>query len=506
MDRLEHHVLYLARFTLEARTALSIGTGGPDGVYDHPIVRDANGLPMIPGTSLAGVLRHLWIADQGGRAEAANDLFGYQARDQGESSRLEVAHCPLQDSQGRPAEGLLIGAAGAARQRDPLYQAALATADDPLFRDRVRLTHRGVASHQGKFDRGVLAAGHRFSGELRLWATQHPDPNGDPDWEALLALLADPRLRLGGATRAGLGALELIDLHTVRLNLKDQHDIGRFARLGPGLGDLVELKRRAPGSLPRHQAATRLTLRLVARDFWRIGQGEHPVGKYHKEPDLVPKLEPLVRWTDGRGQLEPRVALLPGASVKGALAHRVAFHWNALNGQFAEDLGPARVATWDKAEDCAGVRALFGYANDRASAAGRSAAETGRAGQVIVDDVQLDLAAAQRQQQVQLMIHNCLDRFTGGVRERMLFTEELLHGQQFDLTLTLLPGVATADASARRALARALIDLCSGRLALGGGTTKGHGHFSGHPDTATRAWLAAQGEPWTEPEPLEDAA
>ena len=56
MSRLARHILHVARFVLEARTALSVGSGGADGVYDHPIARDANGLPTIPGTSLAGVL------------------------------------------------------------------------------------------------------------------------------------------------------------------------------------------------------------------------------------------------------------------------------------------------------------------------------------------------------------------------------------------------------------------------------------------------------------------
>ena len=57
MNRLDCSVVHIARFSLQARSALSIGTGGTDGVFDHPIVRDANGLPLIPGTSLAGVLR-----------------------------------------------------------------------------------------------------------------------------------------------------------------------------------------------------------------------------------------------------------------------------------------------------------------------------------------------------------------------------------------------------------------------------------------------------------------
>lgn len=501
MNRIDNSIIHIARFTLEARTALSIGTGGPDGVYDHPIVRDANGLPAIPGTSFAGVLRHLWLA--GPDRAMVDDLFGFQHRDRGESSRLEVAACCLQDSNGRPAEGLLIDAEGARRLReDLLLKTACATQDDPLFRDRVRLTHRGVADHRGKFDRGLLAAGHRFSGELRLWSTSRDDPV----WDKLLGLLDDPRLRLGGATRAGLGAMRLVEVHCASLDLRQADDIATFRRLGTRLGDHAGLTPRIPATLPRGAGVQILKVRLIPRDFWRIGQGDHPLARHDKEPALLPKLEPLVRWRQGRATIATRLALVPGSSVKGALAHRTAFHWNALNGQFVEDMPLAELAGWDKSEHCEGVRAIFGYAKDRTTAVGRSRDDTGRAGLLFIDDVQVEIPVADLHRHVQAMIHNSLDRFTGGVRNRMLFTEELIYGHDFDLELTLLPAIAETEATARRALARALRDLCAGRLALGGGTTKGHGSFRGTPDEKTRAWLADQGEALEQSETLEDAA
>jgi len=485
MNRIEDSVIHVARFTLEARTALSIGTGGPDGVYDHPIVRDANGLGSIPGTSLAGVLRHLWLADQG-RA-SAEALFGYQRRDRGEGSRLEVAACVLQDSQGRPAEGLLCDRDGEERLReDALLCAARATREDPQFRDRVRLTHRGVADHRGKFDRGVLAAGHRFSGELRLWSRTLDGP----EWERLLALLADPRLRLGGATRAGLGAVSLVDLHCGHFDLRQARQAADFCGLGHSLGDHRGLTRRAPATLAPGDAARVLRIRLTPDDFWRIGQGDRPYGRYDKEPDLLPKAEPVVRWEQGRAAVGLRLPLVPGASVKGALAHRTAFHWNVLNGHFVEDLSPADLAAWDKSEHCEGVRRVFGHAKD---GDGRTRAASGQAGHLLIDDVHVEIPAARLGEHVQAMIHNSLDRFTGGVRGRMLFTEELLYGVPIELGITLLPGLAAAEASDRRALALALRDLCEGHLALGGGTTKGHGGFTGTPDDAARTWLAAQG-------------
>lgn len=487
MSRIDRPVLHIARFTLEARTALSIGTGGPDGVFDHPIVRDANGLPMIPGTSLAGVLRHL---RPGGEEDlpSANEVFGFQHRDDGAASRLAVAACCLQDSQGRPVEGLALGTDARRLTSDFLLKAALETQADPLFRDRVRLGHRGVADDRGKFDRGILAAGHRFSGELRLWSAA----KADPAWDCLLGLLADPRLRLGGATRAGLGAMTLVALHSVSLDLRNPAEVGRLRGLKPGMADLGGLTRRDPAALrPSTPGVQTLKIRLDPQDFWRFGQGDSPIARHDKDPDLLPKLEPVLRWDNGRASPVVAMALVPGSSVKGALAHRTAFHWNVLNQKFVDDLTPEALAAWDKSEDCKGVRQVFGFAKDRDPDGADGRQGTGHAGHLIVEDAQVRVTAAD----AQAMIHNSLDRFTGGVRDRLLFAEELIWRRPIDLAIILLPGLERAEPSARRALARALEDLCQGRLALGAGTTKGHGSFTGTPDATTRAWLAAQDEP-----------
>ena len=496
MNRLQRSVLQVARFTLQARTALSIGTGGPDGVYDHPIVRDANGLPTIPGTALAGLLRAL-SRGPSGSDRAVNDLFGWQDRDEGTASRVEVAACALQDSTGRSAEGLLIDAAGRKRlSTDRLLRAALATQADPLFRDRVRLTHRGVAGKTGKYDRGLLPAGHRFSGELRLWSKDKEDPQ----WHRLLGLLADPRLRLGGATRAGMGAMDLVTLHTGSFDLCEPADVPAYRALGPRLDDTEGLVARAIETLPKEAAIRTLSIELRPRDFWRFGQGNQslsPRRDGEKVPDLLPKVEPVVTWNDGRAHIGTRLALVPGSSVKGALAHRTAFHWNALNQRFVDELSADEIADWDKSEHCEGVREIFGYAKDRATATDRAPEETGHAGQVIIDDVQIEMPAEELQRHLQTMIHNSLDRFTGGVRDRMLFTEELIYQRPIRLRITLLPGLDLAGASARQALARAIRDLCEGRLGLGAGTTKGHGSFTGTVDETARTWLNAQGEDWT---------
>lgn len=377
---------------------------------------------------------------------------------------------------------------------DLLLAAAYATRDDPRFRDRVRLTHRGVAAKAAKFDRGLLQAGHRFSGELRLWSGSKEAP----EWQTLLGLLNDPRLRLGGATRAGMGDMRLVGLHAENFDLRKKGDSAAFCHLGPGLAEQTGLQQIKINELPKSPHVQTLSIKLTPRDFWRIGQGNHPLGSYDKAPDLLPKLEPVVRWENGRAAVDTRLALVPGSSVKGALAHRTAFHWNAMTGSYVDDMAQQEITDWDKSKHCEGVRQLFGYAKDRRIGQGVGCEDTGRAGHLFIDDIHVQIPVDQVQAHLQAMIHNSLDRFTGGVRNRMLFTEELIYKRPIKLTITLLPGVETADTQARSAFARALRDLCDGHLALGAGATKGHGSFTGAPaDKATRDWLEEQGEEWS---------
>ena len=54
---------------------LAISTGQSDGVIDSMIMRNGNGQPMIPGTSIAGVIRHIIRANY--NSQIADLIFGY---------------------------------------------------------------------------------------------------------------------------------------------------------------------------------------------------------------------------------------------------------------------------------------------------------------------------------------------------------------------------------------------------------------------------------------------
>ncbi|MDE7189099.1 MAG: hypothetical protein K2N96_03030, partial [Muribaculaceae bacterium] len=57
-----------------------------------------------------------------------------------------------------------------------------------------------------------------------------------------------------------------------------------------------------------------------------------------EEADMTPVKAKKVVWNNGKGELKENLVLIPATSVKGALSHRVACHWNRVNGILAEEL------------------------------------------------------------------------------------------------------------------------------------------------------------------------
>ena len=85
---------HLARVIVEAKTPLAVGTGVKDLTTDACVARDINGLPYIPGTSLAGVLRY-GLCDSSLDATVLDSLFGFQNGQQTQGSRLILSDALL---------------------------------------------------------------------------------------------------------------------------------------------------------------------------------------------------------------------------------------------------------------------------------------------------------------------------------------------------------------------------------------------------------------------------
>ncbi|MEO7176724.1 MAG: RAMP superfamily CRISPR-associated protein, partial [Saprospiraceae bacterium] len=91
-NSLDHR--YIARFIVEARTALFVGSGDSSLLNDAVIQRDSFGFPMIPGTTITGVIRHK-LSEDSSTAEYLDDIFGHADGDLGKGSRIRISNASM---------------------------------------------------------------------------------------------------------------------------------------------------------------------------------------------------------------------------------------------------------------------------------------------------------------------------------------------------------------------------------------------------------------------------
>ena len=210
-------------------------------------------------------------------------------------------------------------------------------------------------------------------------------------------------------------------------------------------------------------------MQLNPVDFMLFGSG---LG--NDKADMTFVRESFVDWSGDTAQVKDRerVILIPASSVKGALSHRLAFHYNKIKGVFADTL-----AAGEKIEDFVGknneaVKAIFGSEGDK-NADGKI--QNKKRGNVLISDIIQEASVSPK-----ILNHVSIDRFTGGAIDGALFSEETLYakGQSFELKL-LVNNSAFDDKDVKTAFEDTLKDLCSSMLPLGGGVNRGNGCFEG---------------------------
>lgn len=525
------------------------------------LMRDANGLPTIGGASLQGVLRRLSGTLDG---FVAADIFGCDEEEKEQAARLHVSFGALHDADDRAVTGAIdVGHVSdflksflPARPTPRDYRACEANGDAAVarpgapsaifFRDHVKLNERHVADGHKKFERLAVPIGTRFSFELAMWGDVNKSIYDAGSLQALVSLICHPEFRLGGGARRGYGKVTLV---------RASH-----RAIDPGETSRLRTIRQEPPSTsltghggtdwsdvpaPSHRGAIIAKLTLEPVNPWRIGgatpsmtecgfgsrlpDGSAPKpqivgqgtinrrGVANADGTIEPRnaadimtiaREPRVIWNGGNAMLVepgprgPFDFIVPGSALKGPLWHRALFHWNRL-------AGSARmidVAGWPTApeERKAKLKALaelpekleqlFGCAKQSATDGNK---EDGRAARVLFDDGEVRDVRA-----VQAIDHISIDRFTGGVRPRFLFVEEVLVGGRVVAAITILPPI-DADGNpsgawaedVRAAFCHGLRDLCSGRLAIGAkslGFCRGDVQWSGDGAAAwTTTWDAA---------------
>lgn len=426
----------VARIVVEAVTPICVGSGEATIETDSEVALDVNGLPYIPGTAIAGVLRH--AMDE---ADSKSDLFGYQDdNDGGLGSRLIVSEARMAGSDGKAVDGLL----------DEKKDDFLDRYHDLPVRQHVRINGSGVAADTGKFDGQVAFKGTRFVFELEL----KQETANDAELAAILNQLKRSDLRFGGGSRNGFGKVEVKSCVCKSYDLGDASSLDEYLQKSSSLAD--ELKGEEFEFDEATGSATIYKLTLRPDDFFLFGAGHGD-----KLADMIPVTESVVEWNNGKGDFKDKekdklMLIIPATSLKGALRHRTLYHLNRMRGNFADRGGELREKD---------VEPLFGYAGPE---------NEGRAtcGKVLMSDIIEELGVEKYAN------HVAVDRFTGGTIDGALFTERTVNGLGLEY-VTEICLTDAVDSDLQAALEKAMTDVCSGLLPLGGGVNRGNGCFTG---------------------------
>ena len=427
----------LARVLITAESPIKIGSGEKDLVTDSLVIRDSNGLPYIPGSALAGVIRSLIPDDLAKR-------FGFREGNDGFGSEILISDALMVYENGQIAEGLTAPSSN-----------LLSLYEDLPIRQHVRIGARGTGARGGKYDEQIVFKGSRFCFEMELCTKD----NSAAEMERVLRTLTQSDFRIGGGSRRGFGAIRVTDVQTADLNLAEASDRQLYLEKTASLNS--SWSGWKPYNLSPAQKDCWIEYRLMLKpeDFFLFGSGIS-----REDADMASVLETVIEWDGNVPFIRHNLTLIPASSIKGALSHRTAYHYNRLLERFADTVAEDISCYVGKANKA--VYTLFGTDGDNTSPAKR--------GNVIVSDIfTKDIPD-------KLFNHIAIDSFTGGTIDGAKFDElvKWAQGNSFELVILVLK-TALEDVKVKEAFESALNDLCTGLLPLGGGTMRGHGTFYG---------------------------
>lgn len=446
MVTLRYSKRLISRIIIECATPLSLRSGEKSITTDAVVAKDVNGLPFIPATSIAGVLRHLV---HGTESEL---LFGKSGDIDGEGSKIIFSDALMLGPDGKALDGLT--------DIDYTTEFYYNYAHLPI-RQHVSINSRGSAKDSGKFDNEIVYAGTRFCFEIELVTNDTDDISKA---KAIISKLYKRSFRIGGGTRNGYGALKIVSCKI------KEYDFTETKQLHLYLEKPNTLSSEFDGEEFHYETEhddVYYSFSLEPDDFFMFGSGHGD-----NEVDSTPIVEDMVVWQDNHGKFVKDCTLIPASSIKGAISHRLAFNFNKLTGRYA-DLYETEAKDADKNE---AVLALMGSVEEN----------THMRGALIFSDIIIP-----RHLPVCGFNHIKVDSFTSAAINGALFNEKAffkdvtsfqtviqLDMDGFEQNLSKINNQLNKDRIIE-ALEMTFSELCNGLLPLGGLTNKGFGRFTG---------------------------
>lgn len=439
--------IYVADIILEAKTAISVGSGANAIDQDRPVQKDWNGMPMLLGTGVAGVLKSLYTDND------KDILFGGQKKESDAYEDME--------SQLIVSSGLLMY-----NDSDDNTDKVMETCEidlPPLFqhykklplREHTAIDHKGVAVAGTKHDNEIVYKGSRFKLRIKLKALEQNDKN-KKKFETILSLFYSKGFRVGSKTTAGLGNLKPVkeSIDYVCLDETSYAYYNFSSSLNQDASIYTETYTHCTEK--SSQIYSDLTFEMIPENFFIFSSG---FGTDDGKIDAVQKKEKVV---DYETQTLKEMLLIPASSIKGSLSHRTAYKFNCANGCFADSKDFK--ANEHTGKNNKAVKALFGSESNLSSGQ-----EEGHKGSIIMDDIYLD------EYEEKVFDHVSIDDFTGAVIGGALFNERVATTHK-PIKINLYVKENTQHIEY---LQESIADIQKGWLTLGGMGSRGHGVFKG---------------------------
>lgn len=448
----------LARIVVEAVTPLAVGSGEKSIMTNSLVAKDVNGLPYIPGTSLAGIFRHELSK------EKSEPIFGKpgEESDHGYGSRIIFSDAIMIGKEGKVMDGL----------HDIDFNDEFYSKFETLpIRQHVRIGHRGTAEKGGKFDEQIVYKGCRFCFEVEILSTTE---------SYVLKDIMGKEFHVGGGTRSGFGKLRVLSCRHTSMNLDD--DFAKYLEKDSSMAEDEDWEGWSDDlALGETGEYTKYQLNLKPEDFMLFGSG---LGD--DDADMTPVREDIITWdtTTGKPSFKDNCILIPASSIKGALSHRTAFYFNKIKGITVENLVEKSPEDIEKnisahvGKNNPAVKALFGSEGEMTDGSLKGQMR----GRVMIDDI-IETSGSNTMDKI--INHVKIDRYTGGAMNGSLFSEKVIYvppeSEPFKVVIYVDNAAFSGEdgKSIKEAFIDALIDLASGNLPLGGGVNKGNGIFTG---------------------------
>ena len=435
------------KITFQLDSPLCIGSGRND-ITDQDILRDARGIPYIPGSAVAGVLREAChgIMDE----KAWKYYFGYSSTNTGNKVKSDD---DIIESQIIFYDATLVGD-NKDKDGNPKYRISQ--------RDGVALNEYKSAKKQAKFDWEILEGDCKFQTFIEISEEQSDISEKVKADEVLMNIAKiwkEADIRFGAKTTRGFGKICNVEIIRRSFELVKNPDNGiedwlefnlfddESWKVGDSYEDMLKTLNEDKKWTLKDNNRLSLKLRL---------EGGLSIRRYSTEcsdEESSPDQEQLTTIKfDKNGSEE--VAVIPGTTWAGAIGHRM-----------EELIDCSKVKKFERGKDDIQTYYYFGTVNGKVK----------EKSLIYFNESKLTGG------QFKKMSRNAIDRFLGSTAEGALFTEKIYIGGETTLDIGFGDPYNTAVVYSDdfiNALAATLTDLHEGYLAVGGATSVGRGIFS----------------------------